>query len=248
MPHCANQRLRYRLADHVRACRIDDQVVLLDLQRTKYLGVSGTQLSALAEHIVDWPASSPGNVGAEVGISSQSSSTEVWISRLRQQRMLADAAATTQQDPRLEDPLMTLQTDAIQPPQAPTWRDLLHLATAASVATYWLKCRDLAEIAESVRRLRQRGSISGAAVGLDELSAHVSSYLRMRPFLITAHDQCLRDSLTLVSFLAKRSIYPAWVIGVKTNPFGAHSWVQSGPVVLNDSHDHVRAYRPILVV
>jgi hypothetical protein len=66
--------------------------------------------------------------------------------------------------------------------------------------------------------------------------------------LFTAHDRCLHDSLTLVRFLATKRLFPRWVIGVRTRPFAAHSWVQSGPTVLNDVHEHARDYRPILVV
>lgn len=248
MQHGALQRLRYRLADHVRACRIDNQVILLDLRRSKYLGLSGPQLSALAEHILDWPTCSTADDGDAVGRPSQPSSLEAWIGTLRQQKMLAEATGTSRHDPSLEEPQLTLHIEAMQRQQASLRRDLPDFAAAAIVAKFWLRYRDLAGIAESVKRLRRGGPLAGAPVELDELSTSVSSYVRMRPFLMTAQDQCLRDSLTLVRFLARRGLYPTWVIGVKTRPFVAHSWVQSGRVVLNDSHDHVRAYRPILVV
>jgi hypothetical protein len=85
---------------------------------------------------------------------------------------------------------------------------------------------------------------------MDTAALHdaVSSYMRLRPFLFTAHDKCLLDSLTLIRFLARRRMFPAWVIGVRTRPFAAHSWVQSAGLVLNDVHEHVRSYTPILVV
>lgn len=70
----------------------------------------------------------------------------------------------------------------------------------------------------------------------------------MRPLVITSHDKCLHDSLTLVHFLASEHFYPQWVIGVRTRPFAAHSWVQAGPLVLNDVHEYVRGFTPILVV
>ena len=76
----------------------------------------------------------------------------------------------------------------------------------------------------------------------------MASYMRLRPFFFTAHDKCLHDSLTLIRFLARRGMFPAWVIGVRTRPFAAHSWVQSASLVLNDVHEHVRTYTPILVV
>jgi Transglutaminase-like superfamily len=247
MPDAIAQRPRYRLADHVRACCINDQVVLLDLRRSKYLGVGGPQLSALGEFIADWPARKINQTVGEVGDSHPRSATEAWFRTLREQLMLTDKPTPAKQDPSLGEPLLTLNTD-IAGPQTSIWRNLIHLAAAASVATVWMRCRTLSDIAGSIRRLRKPPLIAGDHGDFNKLSANVSSYLQVRPFMLTAHDQCLRDSLTLVSFLAMRGIYPTWVIGVKTRPFGAHSWVQSGNVVLNDSHDYVRAYRPILVV
>ncbi|RZI56887.1 MAG: lasso peptide biosynthesis B2 protein [Rubrivivax sp.] len=71
---------------------------------------------------------------------------------------------------------------------------------------------------------------------------------RLRPLAFTARDRCLHDSLALTMFLASEGHRARWVIGVKLSPFGAHSWVQYGRTVLNDQHDYVRAFRPILVV
>jgi hypothetical protein len=76
----------------------------------------------------------------------------------------------------------------------------------------------------------------------------IATYDRLRPLVLTKHDRCVHDSLTLLGFLASEGLFPHWVIGVKTGPFGAHSWVQSGATVLNDLHENVRRYRPILVV
>jgi hypothetical protein len=74
------------------------------------------------------------------------------------------------------------------------------------------------------------------------------TFERLRPLAFSARDRCLHDSLALVLFLFAEGLSARWVIGVKTNPFGAHSWVQSGRTVLNDQHEYVRAFRPILVV
>lgn len=76
----------------------------------------------------------------------------------------------------------------------------------------------------------------------------MAAYEKLRPLAYTARERCLYDSLALLNFLAGEGLFPTWVIGVRTRPFGAHSWLQSGPVVLNDLHDHVRRFRPILVV
>jgi len=66
--------------------------------------------------------------------------------------------------------------------------------------------------------------------------------------LFTSRDHCLFDSLALLNFLALDGLSAHWVIGVKVQPFGAHSWLQQGSTVLNDQHDRVRRFTPILVV
>jgi hypothetical protein len=233
----------YRLADHVRACRVDEQVLLLDLRRNKYLGIGGPQLSALGQAIVDWPGHSSNQTS-----SQPEPGLKVGLQPLLDQRMLADAGTAGPPSTWLAEPLESVDLDARPGRPSPAWRDLLKLAWAASVAALWMKRRSLADIASSVARLRPRIHSEEDSASTAELRAAVSSYTRLRPFLFTAHDQCLHDSLTLIRFLAKEGMYPSWVIGVRTRPFAAHSWVQHGHLVLNDVHEHVRTYTPILVV
>jgi hypothetical protein len=118
---------------------------------------------------------------------------------------------------------------------------------ATWITSAWLRRRSLADIANRVVALRARHSYQGGAAP-DALRDAVGAYMRLRPFALTAHDRCLNDSLMLVHFLACQGIFPSWVIGVSVHPFCAHSWVQSEGVVLNDLPEHVRRYRPILVV
>jgi len=47
----------YFLAPHVYSCVTDDHVVLLDLERDKYVGVAREQVSALAGSVKGWPLS-----------------------------------------------------------------------------------------------------------------------------------------------------------------------------------------------
>ena len=83
---------------------------------------------------------------------------------------------------------------------------------------------------------------------LDRMKQYAATYERLRPLLLTANEKCLFDSLAMMGFLADQDLYPRWIIGVKTRPFGAHSWVQAGSTVLNDQHEYVRQFRPILAV
>ena len=234
---------RYRLADHLRACRVDEQVVLLDLQRDKYLGVGGPQLHAMWQFIVDWPV---GNGHATPAVAD--TATDAWLTTLLRQGMLADASRPGPPPTPIAQALESLNVESRTRPVAREWHHLARLYWAAAVAAYWLERRCLGDIANSVCSLRSKARQAGHTAGDGDLPIAVSSYMRLRPFVFTTNDQCLHDSLTLIRFLARLGLFPSWVVGVRTRPFGAHSWVQSGSLVLNDLHENVRAYTPILVV
>lgn len=62
------------------------------------------------------------------------------------------------------------------------------------------------------------------------------------------HDCCLPRSLALYFHLALLGQSARLVIGVALQPFRAHCWAQKGGVVLNDSADAVRAFKPIFAI
>lgn len=81
----------------------------------------------------------------------------------------------------------------------------------------------------------------------DGLRADIRRFMASRR-LLSRHAQCLRTSLALSAYLARRDFYPDVVIGVRMRPFAAHAWVQFGDIVLNDSVDEVIPFTPILVI
>ena len=123
----------------------------------------------------------------------------------------------------------------------------VRFAKAASSAYLSLRLRSLQSIASNVLRRRLR-SRSGSASDDRSLREGVAAYTQLRPLVFTVRDKCLFDSLAMLDFLAAEGLHVNWLIGVKTHPFTAHSWLQSGSFVLNDHHEHVRSYRPILGV
>ena len=48
--------------------------------------------------------------------------------------------------------------------------------------------------------------------------------------------------------MSKYAFYPDWVIGVTTQPWAAHSWVQWGGFLLDTNPEKVCAYTPILMI
>jgi Transglutaminase-like superfamily len=234
---------RLRLAEHVRACCADGQVILLDLQHNKYVGIGGAQLPALARAIEGWPVppDATGQQGAPVDIHALTAP-------LLAQGLITSAMTAGPATTMLKEPMHSLNAADSVRYRAIRWRQLSRFIRSTATASAWLRWRSLAAIAHIVAARRARLVTQDDSTSIEATHEPVAAYLRLRPFAFTAHDRCLHDSLTLVHFLTSERVLANWVIGVRTQPFGAHSWVQSGDTVLNDQHEHVRRYRPILVV
>jgi hypothetical protein len=232
------------LSSHVRACEVDGQVILLDLMRGRYLGIGAGQARVLAPVVAGWPLPSRSVRSTEGTTSPLEAST--LTSRLLAQGILSDGRCYTLTPMSIKRAEATLAPELGTPEAASiTTARVIRFIKAVSLAYLFLRFRSLQSIAITVSSRRQR-SASRSAADLNALRDSVSVYQRLRPLVFTVRDKCLFDSLALIEFLAAEDMHPHWVIGVKTHPFTAHSWVQSGPLVLNDHHEHVRIYSPIL--
>lgn len=71
-------------------------------------------------------------------------------------------------------------------------------------------------------------------------------FLQLRG-LVPASGRCLPASLLLINFLRLGGVAADLVIGVRTHPFEAHCWVETGGKVLNDEIGYCRSFSPIFV-
>lgn len=251
----ASSQLPMRLASHVCASKVDDQIVLLDLRRNRYLSIGAEGASALAHHVEGWPlAGECTDADATPFTLPASCASSALIERLAHQGLLTRERTFSRDATPGEVPRLDAATASIDPEQDDTHSstDLCHVARflrSAAVAALWLRCRSLESIATTVASRSARIERQTPNARVPEAACRAAlAYERLRPFGFTAEEKCLRDSLALTNYLAAESVLARWVIGVKIRPFGAHSWVQSGAIVLNDQPDHVRRYTPILVV
>ena len=60
--------------------------------------------------------------------------------------------------------------------------------------------------------------------------------------------KCLVRSFVLLRFLQRSGHNARWVFGVRTWPFSAHCWLQSGEVVLDDHPERLSGFSPIFAV
>jgi hypothetical protein len=231
----------YLLAPHVFPCVSGQHVVLMDLERDKYVAV--VPAHRLARWVRGWP------VGAAPapGIHNLDREPDALIAR-----MLAHGMLVT--DPSLGKPAVPVTVvrpeRTLVEPEFDT-RPRAGVAHLRRFAGSWLKAQlslKLSPIQSIVEAVRERKARLEKRAPAADARALVMAFARLRPLFYTLRAACLLDSLTLLNFLSADGICPDWVFGVKTEPFDAHCWVQQGEVLLNDVPDRVRQYSPILVV
>lgn len=259
----ANLPQRFSLAHHVRACACDENVVLLDLRTNRYLGIDARASQSLAYCVLDWPSVDTSSAAplipteAPLGIES---SGEL-LRRLLAQGLLvvapkqtvdevSDAGTRPTLHLNIDEALSTIELDGLDTAQghlARRFRQTVRFTTSVGIAACWLRSRSLLWIASAIAARHAR-AMAPLCESLESMRPALGTFERLRPLVFTSRSQCLLDSLALMHFLGLDGLVPRWVVGVRLAPFAAHSWVQCGPVVLNDQHEFVRQFRPILAV
>ena len=235
----------FLLASHVYPCVSGQHVILMDLERDKYVAVMPAQ--RLARWVRGWPV---GEVPASDAPGDADGSADALVSQLLAHGMLVT-------DPHLGKPAVPVSTTR---PQRSLVEFDLDARPKTNAAQLWrfggsclqaqlsLKLRPIQSIVDAMRDRKARLAARRQDVDPVRLRTVVTAFTRLRPLFYTLRGSCLLDSLTLMHFLGAEGIHPDWVFGVKTEPFDAHCWVQHDEVVLNDVPDRVRQYSPILVV
>jgi hypothetical protein len=112
-----------------------------------------------------------------------------------------------------------------------------------------LRKRSLYSVFEEMQSARRKNERATAhSFHPAHATALVGTFRILRPFVYSARERCLLHALVLARFLRFYDEYPRWVIGVRTRPWAAHSWLQHNGLILNARPDDVCDYTPILVV
>lgn len=242
---CSDARGRcYHLPPHVCACRTESGVVFLDTRRDRYFGVGGQHFAQLADRVVGLLDSTPPR--------RDSHDQAVSIERVKEMaRPLVKAGllcpGSDERVPRnlrsIPPPDMERPFPVCQDDRSLRAIDLVNFLSACVKASWYLRCFSLGSIAARVSEARREGD--GFDVGKALQLAHRFQILRSWTF--TEKDQCLFSALSLIFFLKHYGCFPYFVIGVKTAPFAAHSWVQRNGLVLDVNPASVVHFVPILV-
>jgi hypothetical protein len=145
--------------------------------------------------------------------------------------------------PQAELPALPSVTYGFQTPVAVPLRDAWRLAGCALDLLVHYRRRPLSHIVGFIggRRSRLRARAPAADV------AALAARFRTASVWLPNSQKCLVRSFLLLCFLHRSGCDAQWVFGVRTWPFGAHCWLQSGDAVLDDAVEALRLYRPIRV-
>jgi Transglutaminase-like superfamily len=234
----------YYLPQHVYACRTDEGVIFLDAKHDRYFGLGGAAVCALPEFIKNWT----GDAGTRGDGETPAPHVEVQrvaanlIERGLLRRCADEAVPTYRNSP---PPLaMDLPRAALQAHRTLRLTDLLHFTTACTQAYWFLKRLPLEAIASRVTAARRNPK----QLDIVDIFGRVQVFRRLRRLFFSEKDRCLLNALALVLFLKFYGHFPLFVIGVKTRPFGAHSWVQHDQILLDGGDpSSVCHFVPILV-
>ena len=239
----------YWLPSHVRACATATGTVFLDLRRNRYFGVGRKETVVLRSLASNWD--SPATTSASFAGDTESLPLQDAV-RIADKLVEAGLLSNSAPEPAAFTPtqvdlqsLLTSVGHEIDRKSSIRWRHLVAFLRACTWARRSVRSRTLYLVAEDIGRQK---SAAGASFDADRAIELVSIFRRLRPHTFAARDQCLFHALALVRFLASYDVHPTWVIGVRTKPWAAHSWVQHGTLLLDSNPEEVCEYTPILAI
>jgi len=233
------------LSKHAHICTLNDIVIVLDLARDRYFSVAGPTGRALAAIVPGWP-----ELHAVENASSPPDDCSESIARLVAQGILtsSEAEGKAVTPPPIESKtaqnaliLNTARNRDIR------FADIVNFLGACLSVVWMLRCRSLQSAIDALANKKMK--LTGPATFDAALAADlIAVFRRLRSVTFNAHRRCLFHALVLMQFLSRYGVFPQFVMGVRINPWGAHSWVQSGEYVLDGTPEQVRFFTPILAV
>jgi hypothetical protein len=238
---------RFFLRPDVFACVTPNSTVFLNLTTDEYLALSREQTRALSAVVPGWPANTDTDTQSEdvprekvLGLANKLAHIGLLTKDATTGKALRPAHVEIPRD----YPLVALGDRA----PAIHLRHFVNIINAWASAALSLRLRKLERVVGSVSHRNEQIKHSSTHASAETVQSLAQVFMKLRLLIYSPKDQCLLDSLVMVNFLARHDIACTWVLGVKPTPFEAHSWVQYGPFVLNDTAASVRRFTPIMSI
>ena len=219
----------YALSPTISFTILDWRAIFLDLARDRYFCLARDQQDAL-NTLLD---------GASPTTAEQETLAPLVTSGILRQvegqdRLMACTTTTPPTESLIDRRL----------PKARPWQVAAASAHLLSARTA-LRSRPLCPLLEQLRR--RKLSLTPADF-LSERLLTVASAFEATSLLFAPLRQCLPRSLAMAHRLCSLGVSFDLVIGVATNPFSAHCWLQHGNLVINDRLEKVCGYAPVLIL
>jgi hypothetical protein len=241
----------FGIPPHIHVCVTATGSVILDVRRDKYLGLGRNETELLADAVAGWPQPLWPRNTCSPPLGILQATNELCKS------LVADGVLESLQSGKEARVVPTFGAmrgdwvsigDEYEIRGRVTLRHIGNFLAAYVWARRSLTWRPFSLVVEDVSRSKRQRAREMDRRDLRKLAVIVDVFRRLRPFAFAAEGRCLLHALTLTRFLSKYQIYPEWVIGVTTQPWGAHSWVQWDNFLLDSNPEKVCAYTPIMMV
>lgn len=242
----------FTIAPHVHVCVTGDGSVLLDLKRDKYLGLGKRDTELLAAAIGSWPKPQWDRTETAPTSDAVVAHTDELCRSLAADGLLTSGVSDGVQ--AAEEPLIDMKRewmsvgDELEVESKVTLRHVANFVVAFLWARSSLAWRPFSATVEAMRVDKARRAYGIDPNEMVKMAALVGVFRQLRPLVFAAEGRCLLHALTLNRFLNRHGLYPEWVIGVATQPWAAHAWVQCGHFLLDTNPEKVCRYTPILVI
>jgi hypothetical protein len=218
-----------------------DAAIFLDVRTNSYVGLSAEHCAALAPLVSGWPLAGGNGTfdseGARV-VASNLEKRGLLVTEEIGGKPAVPITVTAAQDLLIAWDEMRWQH--VRP------RHVMRFLLAFSWGRRCVRRRRFADVVQDVRA--SVAATKSPSPDLNRIRDAISAFYHIRPFFYSYGGQCLLDSLTLFRFLSLHRICATWVIGIRTRPFAAHTWLQYGSYVLNDTPEDILSYDPIMAI
>ncbi len=240
----------YYLRRDIFFCSVQGNILFVNLCRDSYQLLTTEYASKLIKRI---PSFIGKDAQCDYGTLSEendaSYSAEQIVNTLIDQKILTTNAAEGNPIAQVNVEIPTRSIFEDQPIRsfiAPA--DIFRFLFASYRVMRNLKNQSLDLVIHQMRARKAKKRAFAATYNFDEAHRLTHAFKRMLPFLKTREDECLFEGLALTEFLSYYGIFPTCVIGVVTDEFGAHCWVQDRGCVFNDTVERVLDFTPIVSI
>jgi hypothetical protein len=242
---------RFGIPSHIHVCVTGTGTVILDVRRDKYLGIRREDSDLLADAVMGWPQPRWQRSTCRDEHAVLQATNELCES------LVADGVLERIPEGKEARVVLALRDmrgewisigDELEVRGRVTLRHVGNFLSAYVWARYSLARRPISVVVEEVSATKRWRVRDIDRCDLRKVAAMVDIFRRLRPFAFAAEGRCLLHALTLMRFLSKYQLHPEWVIGVTTQPWGAHSWVQWENFLLDSNPEKVCGYAPIMMV